>query len=143
MTALNAMSGRCLCGAVRFTAVPEKMHMDACHCATCRRWSAGPMMTVSCGASLVIEGEGQLKGFSSSEWAERLFCGTCGTTLFWRMKDGSFTAASAQAFDDPAAFAFTNEIYVDQKPANYAFANDTHKMTGADVVAAFQAIQGT
>ena len=84
-----------------------------------------------------IEDESHLKPFKSSPWGERLFCDQCGSTLIWRTQDSSHVVISAQAFDDPAAFEFTGQIYVDQKPANYEFANSTREMTEAEVVAMF------
>ena len=38
---------------------------------------------------------------------------------------------SAEAFDDTSGFAFTSQIFVDEKPAYYDFANKTKSMTGA------------
>ena len=133
-----ALSGSCLCGAVRFSAVPEKPAMDACHCAMCRRWGSGPVMTVTC-ARLEIADKRALGVYSSSEWAERCFCKECGASLFWRMKDGGFIAVNAHAFDEPVSYPFTVEIYVDQKPATYAFADVPKQMTGAEVEAMFAA----
>ncbi len=46
------------------------------------------------------------------------------------------TIVSAQAFDDPAQFKFVSEIFIDDNPGNFAFANNTHKMTGAEFIAA-------
>ena len=44
---------------------------------------------------------------------------------------------SAEAFDERGGFAFTSQIFIDEKPAYYDFANKTHNMTGAEVFAAF------
>lgn len=35
------------------------------------------------------------------------------------------------------AFTFQEQIFVDEKPADYDFANDTPKLTGAEVFAKF------
>jgi hypothetical protein len=130
------LSGRCLCGAARFTATPENRVMDACHCSMCRRWGGGPAMTVFC-RDVQFEDESAIGVYVSSEWAERGFCKTCGSSLFWRTHDRSMFTVSAHAFDEVGDFTFETEIYIDEKPANYAFANDTKKMTGAEVEAQF------
>lgn len=134
----QALKGQCLCGAVTFEAAPEKLEMGACHCSMCRRWSGGVFLAVECGV-LKIADESQLGVYKSSEWGERCFCKACGSTLFWRMQDGSHAAVSVQAFDDPGAFALVSEIFSDEQPASYAFANATKRMTGAETIAAFQA----
>ena len=60
----------------------------------------------------------------------------------WRLKAGGMTMVSIQAFDDPAVFAFENEIYIDAKPANYDFAGDRPRLTGAEVEAMYAPNEG-
>lgn len=135
-------SGGCLCGAVRYSAVPEKPEMDVCHCRMCRRWSGGVFMSVPCN-DLAIEDERALGRYVSSEWAERLFCRECGTSLFWRFQgdESGHVAIAYQSFDDLAAVSFAEEIFIDEKPALYAFTGERSRKTGAEVIAAFEAQQ--
>lgn len=129
------LSGRCLCGAVTFTAVPRG-GMHACHCESCRRWSGGVYLSVEC-EDVQVADPAALGVHDSSEWAERRFCKSCGSSLIWAMKDGSGSAVSIQAFDDPAAFAFADEIFIESKPCNYDFAGDRPRRTGEEVMAQF------
>ena len=126
-------SGSCLCGAVRFTASLESGDAGVCHCSMCRRATAGPFFAIECGPSLAFEDETQLGVYRSSDWAERGFCRKCGTPLFWRLHDKSMSAVSVNAFDDPGALNFTSEVFIDDKPAYYAFAGERKRMTGAEV----------
>ena len=136
------MNGGCICGAVRFSAVPKSDEMGVCHCTLCRRWTGGAgFLGVECGTSVETENEAMLGVYKSSEYGERVFCKTCGSTLFWRMQDGSDTVASAQAFDEPGSFRFVSEMFFDEKPDNYMFANDTKKMTSAEFLAAYASKQ--
>ena len=48
---------------------------------------------------------------------------------------------SAEAFDDRSDFAFTTQIFIDEKPAYYTFANATKDMTGPEVFEAMQAAE--
>ena len=137
------LTGRCLCGGVQFGVRPKHMTMDVCHCGQCRRWSGGAWMTVECDpASFSIESRDHLTVYGSSDHAERGFCKSCGSTLFWRMRDNSLLTVSAQAFEQPERFTFASEIFIDKKPGNYAFANETKKMTEAEVLAQFPEIAG-
>lgn len=135
-------SGGCLCGAVRYSAVPEKPEMDVCHCRMCRRWSGGVFMSVPCN-DLAIEDERALGRYVSSQWAERLFCRECGTSLFWRFQDdeSGHVAIAFQSFDDLAPVSFAEEIFIDEKPALYAFAGERRRKTGAQVIAEIEAQQ--
>ena len=139
-TSGTAKSGGCLCGAVRFTAVVGAWNVEACHCGMCQRWSAGPLLAVHC-ESVAIEDESHLGVYRSSGWAERGFCRQCGTSLFYRLIDPSLYAVSAEAFDDGAGLSLERQIFVDEKPTYYEFANVTKMMTGPEVFAAFQAAQ--
>jgi hypothetical protein len=135
------LSGGCLCGAVRFAAAPREHDFGICHCSMCRKWSAGPFFAIECGATIKVEDPTHLGVYRSSEWAERCFCKQCGTPLFYRLVGKDFYAVSVEAFDDRGGFALTSQIFVDEKPTYYDFANKTKNMTGAEVFAAFAAGQ--
>ena len=142
MAQSKRLSGGCLCGAVRFTAVPDKPEMDVCHCGMCRRWSGGVFMSVPCN-ELDVENENVLGRYASSDWAERLFCKDCGSSLFWRMPSdkSGHVAVAFQSFDDTSSFTFVAEIFIDEKPALYAFAGERPRLTGKEVMARFEAQQ--
>jgi hypothetical protein len=138
MSSVVEMKGGCLCGAVRFSAIPKKNEHEACHCNMCRKWSGGPWMAVECVGSVLVEEDSNIGVYRSSKWAERWFCKQCGTVLFYKLRDHDHFGVSVEAFDEPEKFTFTSEIFIDEKPARYDFANDTIKMTGAEVFEAFK-----
>ena len=43
----------------------------------------------------------------------------------------------AGLFDDDKAFVFDNQVFIDEKPSYYCFANETENMTGAEVFAKY------
>lgn len=85
--------GSCLCGAVKLSINVEKASVDACHCSMCRKWGGGPLLSVHCAAPVTFTA-GQPVIYDSSAWAERLFCGQCGTHLLYRLKSGDFDSVS-------------------------------------------------
>lgn len=135
----GSLSGRCLCGAVRFSLTPTTRNVGVCHCSMCRRWAAGPFMVLDHDGPVTFEGGENIGTYKSSEWGERAFCKTCGTSLYWKMSEAEHFAVSAGALDSQDGLSFTSEIFIDEKPAYYAFADDTQKMTGEEVMAAFAA----
>jgi hypothetical protein len=139
-TTVRNGTGGCLCGAVRFSATLTKREFGVCHCSMCRKWTAGPFLAIECD-DFTIADESKLGVYRSSEWAERGFCKACGTPLFYRLVAQPFYAASVEAFDDREGLAFTSQIFTDEKPSYYDFANTTKDMTGAEVFAAFNASQ--
>lgn len=82
------ISGRCLCGAVTYTADAEPIAQAVCHCADCQRQSGSPF-TVVIGvprAALSLQGE-TLSSFSTvgddhGQETERSFCSACGAPVF-------------------------------------------------------------
>lgn len=137
MSEAPTLSGGCLCGAVRFTAAPKSHELGACHCDMCRRWAAGPFLGIQCGDTLRFEKDADLAIYPSSAWAERGFCKSCGTSLFYKLKGRDYYVVSTEAFDDTHDFKLVAEVFIDEKPAYYTFAEDTQKMTGPEIMAAF------
>jgi hypothetical protein len=135
------LSGGCLCGAVRFTLQPKSRDIGVCHCSMCRRWAAGPFFAIECEGAVELADATDLGVYRSSEWAERCFCKRCGSALFYRLVGKGFSAVSAEALDDHSGFRFATQIFIDDKPSYYDFANKTRNMTGAEVFAAFAGSQ--
>ena len=129
--------GSCLCGAIRITGNSVSKNMGACHCSMCRKWGGGPLLTVDCGAEVSFEGEENISVFSSSEWAERGFCNKCGSHLFYRLKERNQYIMPLGLFDNDKSFVFDHQIFIDEKPSFYSFANETSDMTGAEVFAKY------
>jgi hypothetical protein len=129
-------TGGCLCGALRFSATPTSLGVDVCHCGMCRRWTGGAFMAVPCGA-VAMENGAAAGVYRSSDYGERVFCKRCGSSLIWRMQDGSSAHVAVSALDDLSGFTLAQEIFIDEKPAFYDFAAETRKLTGADFVAMF------
>jgi hypothetical protein len=137
MNETHRRHGRCLCGSVTIRATQVGSSVGACHCSMCRTWGGGPLLAVECGADAVIEGGDWITVYPSSEWAERAFCSRCGTHLFYRLKaDGRLFLPPGLLENDPA-LTFDHQIFIDEKPAYYEFANETRNLTGAEVMASF------
>ncbi len=134
---MKELNGKCLCGAVSITVTPQEEAMGACHCSMCRKWSAGPYLALSCGDKVKLEGGNALGVYKSSEWAERVFCNKCGTSIAWRLNGETEYHVSAQLFEESDSFPFEMQVYIDEKPNNYSFAEKTKTMTGADILAMF------
>ncbi|MEZ5628415.1 MAG: GFA family protein [Rhodocyclaceae bacterium] len=137
MTAHNHARGTCLCGAVTLSVAQPATSVGACHCRMCRKWGGGPLLAVECGTAVTIAGEDSVTVFDSSPWAQRGFCKHCGTHLFYRLKEAQQYHLPVGLFDEAPGFSFDQQIFVDEQPAYYRFANDTRNLTGAEVFALY------
>ena len=132
-------TGRCLCGAVSFELTEEPKSYGACHCGMCRKFSGGIEMGVQVMSDQITwSGEDSIGTYASSEWAERGFCTTCGSSLFWRLTlpgdMQGMLSLSAGALDNLDDMTFDTEVYIDQKPASHAFSGERKCMTEAEVL---------
>ncbi|NVB36264.1 GFA family protein [Pseudenhygromyxa sp. WMMC2535] len=132
-------TGRCMCGAVEFTA-QIKLELSACHCGMCRRWSGGPLL---CVPTLKVRwaDETKIVTFESSAWAERGHCGVCGSNLFYRITETNAPEAGYALpmglLDDQSGLDFNREWFIDAKPEGYAFSGERECLTEAQVMAMF------
>ncbi len=136
---MSTATGKCLCEAVTVSFPLEEKVFDACHCSMCRKWSGGPGLTVAGGLKPVFTGQDFISTYSSSDWAERGFCKRCGTHLFYRLKKTGFCNFPLGLLDNNDQLHFHLQIFIDHKPGNYSFANETAQMTQAQVFAMYGA----
>ncbi len=129
--------GSCLCGAVHIHAETASIHMGACHCSMCRTWGGGPYMSTGCGPEIHITGEAHVVRYASSKWAERAFCGTCGTHLFYRLPSAKQHFVAAGLFGDDVPFVFQRQVFIDERPNFYCFSNETKEITSTEIFAMF------
>ena len=141
MSQTSRREGACACGAVKLIAQQASATLGACHCRSCRRWGGGPLLTVSCGTEVSFEGGEHIGVFDSSDWAQRGFCQRCGSHLYYRLKSNDHHEIPAGLFDDSDDLHFDHQVFVDERPPYYRFAQDTEELTGAECFAKFAASQ--
>ena len=132
MVSSDTHTASCLCGAVSLSIARRPDHFDACHCGMCRKWGGGPAIGFAC-ESLEVSDPQAVTVYDSSEWAQRAFCRHCGTHLYYRLKGKEMYFVPAGFFPGLTDVPFTEEIFIDDKPPYYAFANETGKLTGEEV----------
>lgn len=130
------LKGTCLCGSVKIETTPKEEQVSACHCNMCRKWTAGPFIALGAGDNVTVEGEG-LATYPSSEWGERVFCSICGTSIAWKLRNGGDYHLNANLFEETESFPMEMQVFIDEKPENYAFVKETKTLTGPEIFAMF------
>ena len=126
----KAVTGGCLCGAVRYEASGEPVWVGHCHCESCRRATGAPVVTFVCfKANQVAFTRGERRIYNSSPGVSRAFCDQCGTPLTWEgmsgaPERGAILEVYISTLDDPNAFTPTNHIYYSEKIAWFDVADD-------------------
>ena len=73
---------------------------------------------------LVFTQDKGLRWYASSDWAKRGFCGTCGSSLFYRMNDEDGIGIAAGCIDTPNDLTPGKHIFCADKGAYYEIADD-------------------
>lgn len=136
------MKGQCMCGAVTLSLTPKQNELHACHCEQCRRWTGAAFVEIDA-APGTLKFDGPVKSFQSSDWAERAWCDTCGSTLWYHLTlpGHDHYGVAAGLFENAGGFALAKESYIDRKPAGFAFAGDHLKETKSEVEARFASFE--
>lgn len=117
--------GSCLCGKVSYSVNGPLRPITACHCTQCRKQSGHfYAATAAHNDDLVIQGEDNLTWFHASSEAERGFCKTCGSALFWRHSGEDFTSILAGSLDGETGLKIAKHIFVADKGDYYDIEGD-------------------
>tara|TARA_B100000315_G_C14332716_1_gene476000 strand:+ start:291 stop:695 length:405 start_codon:yes stop_codon:yes gene_type:complete len=109
--------GRCLCGAVRFTATGQPLSVVHCHCQSCRGQTSAPVATFAIyPRQRFAITEGTAKAYASSPGVKRSFCAACGAPLTYESeKRAEQVDVLIGAFDEPGAFTPEEHVYYAEK----------------------------
>lgn len=131
------ITGRCLCGAVTLSVQSQNPRLRACHCDMCRQHTSGMFISVDTVPG-TLEVRGPAQSFASSDWAERGFCGTCGSTLWYGTVHDGMRHPAAGLFEAADLGEMTLEFFTDQCPQGYALSGDHRKLSTAETIAMFE-----
>ena len=116
--------GSCNCGGVKWEAEGELRDVLACHCGQCRKQTGLYYAATNVSDDrLTLVSDTTLKWYQSSESARRGFCGECGSALFWKHNDDSFTSLLVGAIDGPTDLSISDHIFVRDKGDFYDIAD--------------------
>jgi hypothetical protein len=136
MDETGEIQGQCLCGSVTVTATRANPIIRACHCDMCRRWTSSMFMSIPTDpASVTVRGP--VKSYRSSDWAERAFCDTCGSALWYMTVHDRVRQLAAGLFENAAGHTLALEFFADKTPDGYGLTGDHKRLNEADTVALF------
>ena len=108
------VEGGCQCGAVRYRITGTPSGSMICHCQTCRRLAAAPVVAwLSVAALHFAYTKGQPRSFRSSPPVLRSFCSNCGRHLSYVHADEpDMVDVSTCSLDDPAQWPPTHHSWL-------------------------------
>jgi hypothetical protein len=111
---MTMIDGGCYCGAIRYEAQGACSSSMVCHCQTCRRVAASPVVAW---VTFPLNGFRFTRGspveFRSSPPVRRTFCGACGTPLTYRHEsyDDAIDVTTC-SLDEPEQFPPTHHSWL-------------------------------
>lgn len=110
---VSYVEGGCFCGAIRYRAEGKPTNTMACHCESCRRVAAAPVVPwLTFPTKSFRFTKGKPTEFNSSEPVRRSFCPVCGTPLTYaHRKSPEQIDVTTCSVDDPNAFPPTHHSW--------------------------------
>ena len=111
---MAAATGGCFCGALRYEAQGKPSNTMVCHCQTCRRVAASPVVAwVTFESARFRFTKGTPANFKSTGPVTRAFCRDCGTPLAYTHADSPETVdVTTCSLDDANAFPPTHHSWL-------------------------------
>lgn len=114
-------SGSCLCGAVQYEVHGDLRPVVYCHCEQCRKTSGHFVAATACKTdTLKLLNDEGLAWYRSSPDAQRGFCSSCGSSLFWRPDHERYVSIMAGTLARPTGLQATTHIYTDMASDYYS-----------------------
>ncbi len=106
------LTGRCLCGAVRWSYNGPLTRNLICHCESCQRATSAPFTAFIGMKPEHLKWQGEVNAYQSSEATWRGFCPTCGSRLYFRSDrwPGEIHLHAA-TLDDPDQYTPDKQVF--------------------------------
>ena len=117
--------GSCLCGGVTYTLSGALRPSVACHCLQCRKTSGHYVSATQVQPDqLTMIKDASLKWFQSTPEAQRGFCSTCGSSLFWKHEnDNGAVSVMSGTIDGATGIETAKHIFTAFKGDYYDIAD--------------------
>jgi class 3 adenylate cyclase len=115
---LSLITGRCLCGEVRYESSQPPAWTGYCHCRMCQRANSAAVSVWAVFSQTAVRfPNAEPTYFKSSPFAERGFCSTCGSPMTMRYPEepDGILALFVATLDHPEDFAPTVHVGVESK----------------------------
>ena len=109
------LTGRCLCGRVKYSATGDPIRSGICHCRNCQRYTGSAFEPFLAFPTTSVVVTGELKSYehdaASGRAVRRCFCPTCGSGVVNVVPMRGLTVILAGTLDDPSRFEPAFEIF--------------------------------
>jgi hypothetical protein len=126
------LSGKCLCGAVRYEVADEFLYAQNCHCSQCRAATGSafkPFAGIEREKLRITEGDDNLLVFGTDELNDTR-CATCGSFLYSVVRDGRYVHVAMGSLVDVPTIRPAEHILVGSKAPWFEITDDLPQFEG-------------
>ncbi len=123
----SILSGRCLCGGVRYVVADEFLYAANCHCSNCRRATGSafkPFAGVERKKLRIAEGDHSVMIFGDESSAHDVHCKVCGSLLYSVVREGAYVHVAMGTLVDDPAIRPAMHIFVGSKAKWFTITDD-------------------
>ncbi len=113
----NPVTGRCLCGEIRYEYRGAPLKVLHCHCESCRRHASAPVATFVCLERATFRyTHGEPAAYISSPGVTRTHCSRCGSPMTYESaRNPQQVDIYIGTLDDPAAIAPAYHVHAEEQ----------------------------
>lgn len=125
--------GGCLCGGIRYRATSNPLRGVICHCSMCRKHSGAPALAfVHFSTASFTWLENLPVWYRSSQYAERGFCPSCGSTVGMREAAlGDRVQVCVGSLDEPDRIRIDDHVWVGEKVSWFEIDDELPRFPGS------------
>jgi len=123
---VKLLSGKCLCGALRYVVEDQFRYALNCHCSNCRRATGSafkPFAGIERGRFRITDGTDLLLMFGD-ESGHDARCGKCGSLLYSLVREATYVHVTLGTLVDPPTIRPTAHIFVGSKAPWFTITDD-------------------
>ncbi|MFO1057307.1 MAG: GFA family protein [Dongiaceae bacterium] len=109
------ITGGCLCGAVRYSAVAEPERVGICHCLDCRKVSGGVLNVFATFPADRVTVTGETRLTPAGRAPGRRFCPRCGSPVFSHAEGSGEIEIHVGSFDEPGRVVPGYELWIGRR----------------------------
>ena len=122
----TVLTGKCVCGAVRYEVSDAFLYAMNCHCSECRAATGSafkPFAGIEREKLTITDGLDEIAVFGAEDLNDTR-CGACGSFLFSVVRDGAFVHVAMGSLVDAPTIRPTSHIFVGSKAAWFEITDD-------------------
>ena len=129
---VRSLSGKCLCGTVRYEVADQFLYSLNCHCSNCRRTTGAafkPFAGIERGKLTITGGADRLLIYGEQS-AHDAHCGKCGSLLYSLVREAEFVHVTLGTLVDSPSIRPSAHIFVGSKAPWHTITDDLPQHEG-------------